>query len=185
MLILGSKSPRRKEILKMVNINFKTILKDVPEDIKCDDPKNYPLLTSKKKADALINDYPNDVILCCDTIVYINNLILGKPKSYEDAYNMIKMIQNNTHYVITGVFLGNIHKQLNYDVITKVKVGAMTDEEIKNYISTSEPYDKAGSYAIQGEFAKYIESIDGDYYNVMGLPINSIYNNLKEFKNFL
>ena len=94
---------------------------------------------------------------------------------------MIKLLQGNSHYVVTGVFLGNKKKSYTFSVATKVTVSKMCEDEILEYINTSEPYDKAGGYAIQGIFGKFIESIDGDYYNVVGLPINSIYKYLKEF----
>lgn len=182
MLILGSKSPRRKEILSSVGIDFKVIIKEVEEDISCNDYLEYPKLTAIKKANALIDEVSDeDCILCCDTIVYINDSILGKPHNKSEAYEMIKLLQGNSHYVVTGVFLGNKKKSYTFSVATKVTVSKMCEDEILEYINTTEPYDKAGGYAIQGIFGKFIESIDGDYYNVVGLPINSIYKYLKEF----
>lgn len=185
MLILGSKSPRRKEILSLVGLDFKVIIKEVEEDIVCDNYLDYPKLTAIKKAMALIDEVnPDDIILCCDTIVHIGNEILGKPHNKEEAFQMIKNISGNTHEVVTGVFLGNKDEQVTYSVLTKVTVSTLTDQEIIDYINTSEPYDKAGGYAIQGLFGKYIEKIDGDYYNVVGLPISSIYKYLKLLKNY-
>ena len=182
MLILGSKSPRRKEILAYVGIDFKVLIKEVEEDIICDNYLDYPILTAVKKANALIDEIDkDDIILCCDTIVYAKGEILGKPHNQEEAFQMIKMIAGDSHYVVTGVFLGNKNKQVKYSVSTKVKVSKMNDEEILSYVNTNEPYDKAGGYAIQGIFGKYIEGIEGDYYNVVGLPINSIYKALKDF----
>ena len=182
MLILGSKSQRRKEILESMGIDFKIIIKDVEENIKCDDYLEYPKLTALKKALALINEVSNeDIILCCDTIVYAKGKILGKPNNLEEAYQMIKDIQDDYHYVVTGVFLGNKEKAYNLSVSTKVIVSAMNDEEILEYVKSPEPYDKAGGYAIQGLFGKFIEGIEGDYYNVVGLPINTINKLLKEF----
>lgn len=183
MLILGSKSPRRKEILTQAGILFKVVIKEVDENIVCDDYLKYPMLLALKKAQALFDEVnKEDIILCCDTIVYAKGEILGKPHNKEEAYQMIKKISNDSHYVVTGVFLGNKDKQINYSVKTKVTVSKLTDEEINNYINTLEPYDKAGGYAVQGIFAKHIESIDGDYYNIVGLPINSVYQNLKTFE---
>lgn len=182
MLILGSKSPRRKEILASVGIDFKVLTKEVEEDIKCDNYLDYPMLTAIKKADAILDIVSDeDIVLCCDTIVYAKGEILGKPHNREEAYQMIKNISGDSHYVVTGVFLGNKDKQLKYSISTKVNVSKMSDEEINSYVDTTEPYDKAGGYAIQGIFGKYIESIEGDYYNVVGLPINSIYKALKDF----
>lgn len=181
MIILGSKSPRRKEILEMINVPFKVVSKDIKEDIKCLDYKKYPLLTAKKKGEAFNNEYLDDIIVTADTIVYIDNMILGKPKDKEEAYQMIKMISGKTHEVITGVYLRYHDMVDNFTVSTLVTVSNLSDEEIKEYVNTSEPYDKAGAYAIQGIFGKFISKIDGDYYNVMGLPINAIYEKIKEY----
>lgn len=181
MLILASKSPRRKEILEMSKIPFKIIIEDVKEDVENSNPSEYVIKTSEKKALPLINSYPDDVILCCDTVVYIDNKILEKPHSKEEAFQMIKEIQGRSHFVLTGVYLGNIKKHDSFSVKTKVIVDRLSDQEIEEYVNTSEPYDKAGAYAIQGIFGKYIKGIVGDYYNVMGLPINAIQKKLKKF----
>ena len=180
MIILGSKSPRRKEILEMAGIPFKVVVSDVEEDIKCDNYLDYPRLTARKKGEALIPLYPNDTIITADTIVYLDSVILGKPKNKKEAYDMISLISGKSHIVVTGVYIKTKNKEYNYSVETKVYVSRLTNEEIEAYIETSEPYDKAGAYAIQGIFGKYIEKIEGDYYNVMGLPINSIYERIKE-----
>lgn len=179
MLILGSKSPRRKEILEMAQIPFKTELIDVKEDVIDSDAKSYVMKTALKKGEEYISKFPNDTILCADTIVDVDNKVLEKPKSRIDAFNMIKLIQGRFHYVHTGVFLGNKDHYDNFIVSTKVYVCKMSDDEINNYVDTKEPYDKAGSYAIQGIFAKYIEKIEGDYYNVMGLPLHEIVKRIK------
>ena len=177
MLILASKSPRRKEILEMINIDFKVALLDVSEDVIEDDPKKYVLKTAYKKGEAASQKYNNDTVLSCDTIVVLEDEILEKPKYRQDAYNMIKKI-----FVYTGVFIGN--KKENFEesffVSTKVIVDELTEDEINEYINTQEPYDKAGGYAIQGIFGKYIKGIEGDYFNVVGLPINEIYKKLKK-----
>ena len=180
MIILGSKSPRRKEILEMVGIPFKVVESNVEENIKCDNYKDYPVLTAKIKAEPLLKQYPDDIIITADTIVYCDGRILGKPKNKEEAYFMIKLISGRSHIVVTGVYIKTKNKEYNYNVETEVVVSKLTEEEINNYIEKSEPYDKAGAYAIQGIFGKYIEKINGDYYNVMGLPINSIYEKIKE-----
>lgn len=182
MLILGSKSPRRKEILESMGIDFKVVIKDVDEDIECSDYLEYPKLTALKKANAILDEVnSSDIVLCCDTIVYAKGKILGKPHSVSEAYQMIKDIQGDFHHVVTGVYLGNKEKSYNFSVSTKVIVSNMTDEEILSYVNTTEPFDKAGGYAIQGIFGKHIEGIVGDYYNVVGLPINTIYQCLKNF----
>lgn len=179
MIILASKSPRRKEILTMAGIDFKVVVKDVAEDVLEANPALYALKTAQKKALAVLEDYPNEIILSADTVVTVDNLILEKPKNLDDARHMIKLISGREHKVITGVYLGNKIKHEVFSVETKVYVSSLTDDEIEEYINTPEPYDKAGGYAIQGIFGKYIEKIDGDYYNVVGLPINTIINKLK------
>ena len=180
MIILGSKSPRRKEILEMTGIPFKVVIEDVAEDVKCDNYLDYPRLTAKKKGLPLVKLYQDDIIITADTIVYCDERILGKPKTKEEAYEMIKLISGRSHIVVTGVYIKTKTQEYNYSVETKVFVSKLGEDEINNYINTKEPYDKAGAYAIQGIFGKYIEKIDGDYYNVMGLPINSIYEKIKE-----
>lgn len=182
MLILGSKSPRRKEILEKSGIDFIIVTKDVEENIKENDPDLFTMKTAEKKANAIINDYPNDIILCADTVVACDNKILGKPHNKEEAYQMIKMISGKSHKVVTGVYLGNIHEHQLFSVSTIVNVKKLTEDQINEYINTKEPYDKAGAYAIQGLFGKYIESINGEYENVVGLPIEEIKKKLNLIK---
>lgn len=183
MLILVSKSPRRKEILEMSKIDFRILILNVDENVDEKDPRKYVELTAKKKGLAGIDVLPDDTILSCDTIVVIDNEILEKPKNKDDAYQMIKKIAGRSHMVYTGVYLGskNGHFEECFHVETKVNVSKMTENEIINYINTDEPYDKAGGYAIQGLFGKYIEGIEGDYFNVVGVPINEINKHLKKF----
>ncbi len=181
MLILGSQSPRRKEILHMANIPFRCEVIDVCEDVVDDDPKEYVLKTALKKGLSYLQKFPFDVVLCADTIVEVDNEILEKPKNMEDAKRMIKDISGRSHYVHTAVFLGDKESHDLFLVTTKVYVSALTDEEISEYVALSEPYDKAGAYAIQGIFGKYIEKIDGDYYNVMGLPLCEVNKRLKKY----
>lgn len=182
MLILASKSPRRREILEMINIEFKVLNLDVEENVEENNPVEYVKKTAMKKGLAASNIMENDTILSCDTIVVLENEILEKPKSKEDAFNMIKKLAGKNHLVYTGVYLANKSQNYceNFYVGTKVIVDELTDDEINEYINTSEPYDKAGGYAIQGLFGKYIKGIEGDYFNVVGLPINEIYARLKK-----
>lgn len=181
MIILGSKSPRRKEILEKANIPFEIVTKDVDEHIDEKDPYLYCIKCARKKALAILNDYPDRIVLCADTIVVVDNQILGKPKDIIEARKMIRSISGRSHEVITSVFLGNASKNETFSETTKVVVEVLTDEEIEEYIKTDEPYDKAGAYAIQGLFKKYIKELDGDYYNVMGLPIDKVVSKLSSF----
>ncbi len=180
MVILGSKSPRRKEILEMLGIDFKIYVPSVAEDIKdFISPYEYVYKTALKKGIAVSKVYPNDTVICADTIVTIENQILEKPKDKNDARRMCELISGKVHSVLTAVYISKDGKDETFVKETKVYISKMKNEEIEEYIETLEPYDKAGGYAIQGIFAKFIEKIEGDYYNVMGLPLNEIYKRLK------
>ena len=170
-IILASKSPRRTEILSLMNINHIIIPSKEKEVI---DPTLKPhevvMSLAYQKANSIATLYPNDLVIGADTIVVINNEILGKPKDYNDAVRMLSLLQNNTHQVITGVSLIKGNNIVTFHVISNVTFKPMTKEDIDNYISKENVYDKAGSYAIQGEHATFVDHIDGDYYNIVGLP---------------
>ena len=182
-IILASNSPRRKELLELAKVDFKIITKDVEEVLdKTKEVSKQIEQIAYTKANAVAVDYPECLVIGADTVVVINDQILGKPKDKEDARRMMKMLQNNTHQVITGVALcykGNVEL---FHEVTNVIFYPMTDEEIENYINSKDIYDKAGAYAIQGEAALYIQSIVGDYYNVMGLPISRLYKKIQQIK---
>ncbi len=144
-------------------------------------PKELVEELSKRKATAIFQKFPEEIVLGADTVVAYDDEILEKPKDDADAYRMIKLLQGNCHQVYTGVTILSPQKQLTFSVKTDVYVKAMTPEEIKDYIATGEGRDKAGSYAIQGIFSKYIESYDGDFENVVGLPGKAVVEALKEF----
>lgn len=181
-LILGSKSPRRREILSMVGIDFEVVTKNVDEKVVAKDPKEKVKKIAMKKCNAIFDDYPDNVVLCADTIVLTEKgEVLEKPKDIDDARRMIEDISGTYHYVYTAFIIKSKDKEITHLEETKVFVTKMSKYEIEEYIHTTEPYDKAGAYAIQGLFGKYIEKIEGDYYNVMGLPINKVYECLKEF----
>ena len=180
-IILASKSPRRKEILEMAGYSFEVKVSNADENVIADDIKEMSLMISKRKCDAVYNENQDAIIISADTIVVIDNKVLEKPKSIDNCREMINMIQDNVHEVYTSVVVKSKDKEVSFLETTKVYVGKMTKEEIEEYINTTEPYDKAGGYAIQGIFGKYIEKIEGDYYNVMGLPIYRLNKVLKEF----
>ena len=142
-------------------------------------------INTGKTAESGITDKEDDtksiIVLGADTVVYAGGMILGKPKNKEEAREMIKMLSGNVHSVFTGFTIVQADGKSVTDYSeTKVYVYPMTDEEIEDYISSNEPYDKAGAYGIQGLFGKYVEKIDGDYNNVVGLPVSKIIYTLKE-----
>lgn len=181
-LVLASGSPRRKEILNYLNIPFEIVVSDFEE--KIDENKSLEeeiKRLSKGKASTVFKENKNATIIGADTIVTINNKILGKPKDKQEAYRMLKFLSGNKHTVITGVTIISKDITDTFAVLSDVYFNVLKDEEINEYIATGEPMDKAGAYAIQGFGSKFIHKIDGDYYAVMGLPISEIYKRLKAF----
>ena len=175
--ILASASERRQELLKRLIESFEVVVSDFEED-KVEfngDIETYVMTLSKGKALDVANKVPKDtIIIAADTIVTINNKILGKPKDKNDAYNMLKLLSNNVHRVYSGVTVLNtntntIESKCTY---TEVYFSELSDQEIYDYISTGECNDKAGAYGIQGLGGVFVEKINGCYYNVVGLPLN-------------
>lgn len=183
-IILASASPRRKEILSLLDLPFKTMVSDADETAGPSLPAYFIAESlSLKKAAAVAKNLTNhSLIIGADTIVVLNDNILGKPKDDTDAFNMLKSLSGNWHSVISGVTVldNKSAKSESFYVETKVKFAEITDEEIKNYIKTREPMDKAGAYGIQGKGSKFIEQIQGDYFNVVGLPLHALYSVLKK-----
>lgn len=187
-IILASKSARRKELLESLDVKFEIISKNTEE--KLDENKNHYeecMRTAKEKAKAIFDDIKDDVIVIgSDTIVSLGKKIYGKPKNRLDAFNMIKKFSGNSHEVISSIcFLvrksGIVYEELDYDKCT-VKVSCMSDDEINSWIDSNDVYSKAGAYAIQEGFGKYIEKIDGDYYSIVGFPLHKVYELLKKYK---
>ena len=181
-IILGSKSPRRQTLIKELGFDFEIRTKEVeeiyPEDLNI---RVVPEYLAKLKASTLeknIDD--NEILLTSDTVVILNNQLLGKPESRAESIQMLKSLSGNMHEVITGVYLCSTSIQKTFSSITKVYFSGLTDEEIEHYVDSFEPFDKAGSYGIQ-EWIGYIgiSKIEGCYYNVMGLPLHDIYKALK------
>lgn len=191
-IILASGSPRRKELLTNMGLSFEIevsnceeiVTKKVPEEIVTE----LSDLKASEVAQRIINTGKYDDFLCigADTLVFLKDKRLGKPKDEADACDMIKSLSNNTHHVITGVtairVTGDSYDKFSFSEKTEVNVSELSDEEITEYVKTKEPMDKAGGYAIQGLFAKYIDSICGDYSNVVGLPVPKLYSELKSRK---
>lgn len=181
-VILASKSPRRKQLMDLLNINYEIIVADIDESInEQNDLRKEIENLSYLKAKKVFNDNQDSLVIGSDTIVVVNDEVLGKPKDEEDAFRMIKLLQNNKHQVITGVTLLSLKGPETFSVVSDVYFESMSDEEIREYIKTKEPMDKAGAYAIQGIGAKYISKIDGDYYAIMGFPISEVNKRIKKY----
>lgn len=176
-IILASESARRVDILRTLGISFAIIPPDIDESRKKDEPpKEYVLRVSHEKAQKVGSYFPDKWVIAADTVVVYKNRILGKPMNEKEAFNMLKTLSGKWHKVITGFCVLNLSKKTTYRdaVETKVFVRDLYDEEIKRYIKTSEPLDKAGSYAVQGRGGYMVKEIKGSYTNVVGLPICEI-----------
>jgi len=183
-IILASKSPRRQELLKGLNLNFEVRTKDVEENYPSTmAPEEVPLFLAEKKANAFIDELkPNEIIITSDTIVIHDGKILEKPKSKEDAHQMLRTLANSTHTVVTGVCIQSLEKKELFSDHTLVEFNPLTDEEIDFYIENYEPFDKAGSYGAQDWIGFVaIKKLTGSYFNVMGLPVHLVYDVLKRF----
>lgn len=183
-IILASASPRRKELLAGLDLNFEVkVIKDVsesyPEDLRAEEVPQY---ISREKA-AAYQVAENELLLTADTVVVVNNTILGKPHDAADARRMLRLISGRTHQVVTGVTLTTAKAQKTFGVTTDVTFRQLTDDEIDYYITHYRPFDKAGAYGIQ-EWIGYVgvTSIHGSYYNVMGLPVQRIYQEIMEME---
>lgn len=181
-IILASKSPRRLQILKDHGIEPLVMPVDadesLPDGIKMEDAVEYLALVKARQCYELVkgnSEYSGYMIIGSDTIVYKDE-IMGKPENRSDAFRMISAIRNDRHFVSTGVALINVDNAKEYVTsgVTEVFCKDYSDEDIERYLDTDEPYDKAGAYAIQGIFGQYIDHIDGDYDNVVGLPYSLV-----------
>lgn len=182
-IVLGSKSARRKELLELMGYEFSVDGADTDETVRdYRDPEDYVRKIALKKSEVIAKRHPDKLVICADTVVCIKNEILGKPVSPDDARRMIRLLSGRCHYVLTAVVLDYRGRKVSFVEKTEVVIDRLTEEEIEEYVASDEPYDKAGAYAIQGRFAKHISKINGDYYNVMGLPINRLYHEIKNIE---
>ncbi len=207
-IILGSASPRRRELLEQIGLEFEIVVSDAREHYKSTRPEDIVRELALMKAEHVAKEVErrekeraeqasipgldtgeahlrNVVILGADTIVVRDGQILGKPSDEEAAFSMLKSLQGRMHQVYTGVAVldfdgsGSL-RTISHAEETKVYVHEMTDEEIRRYIAAGESMDKAGAYGVQGRFAAFIDRIEGDYYNVVGLPVAYLYHTVKE-----
>ncbi len=182
-IVLASKSPRRKELLSLLDLDFEIITADIDETMNPSLAVTDEVARiSYEKALAVANNtYGNTVIISADTVVEFNGRVMGKPKDKLDAFNMLKSLSGNTHKVHTAVTVLSGDKHETRVITTAVTFRDITDEEITAYIKTGEPMDKAGSYGIQGRGSKFVSKIVGDYFNVVGLPVCELSLMLKNF----
>jgi septum formation protein len=177
-IILASGSPRRQQFLKELDVDFEIQLKDIeeiyPEHLQAEEITNF---LAKLKASAFVADLEeNDILITSDTIVWLNNKALGKPKDYDDAFEMLTEMSGTTHKVITSVCLKTKDKEIVFYEETLVTFTALSSDEIKYYLNNYKPFDKAGSYGIQEWIGLVaIEKIEGSYANVVGLPTHRLY----------
>nr|WP_090866437.1 Maf family protein [Oceanobacillus limi] len=181
-LILASSSPRRQELLNQVNIPF-TIRKQTFDEslIRTSDPVEKVQQLAKSKGENVSLLKENEVILSADTVVSYKQQIFEKPKNQEDAYNMLSTLCGNTHAVYTGYMIRSSEHHVIRVEKTEVEFWNLTEQEMNWYLSTTEPYDKAGGYGIQQIGAMFVKKIKGDYFNVVGLPLSTVVRDLRDF----
>ena len=184
-VLLASNSPRREELLRGLDIDFEIkLLPDIdesyPSDLPVEEVAEFIALKKAKSYTSNLND--DELLITADTVVILNNVIYGKPSNKEEAKEMLCVLSGNIHRVISGVCLASTKKKTSFSVVSDVEFSELTNEEIAYYIERYAPYDKAGSYGIQ-EWIGYIgvKHLSGSYFNIMGLPIQRLYNEMKRF----
>jgi septum formation protein len=183
-IVLGSQSPRRKELFAGLNLPFSVEVREVDEQFPAEmSPVEVPEFLAVIKSNPFHADFqPDQLLITADTIVLIDNKVLGKPLDYEHAFDMLQLLSGRKHTVITGVCITSAQKQVTFSDYTDVWFKSLSNDEIDYYLTHYHPYDKAGSYGVQ-EWIGYvaIEKIEGSYFNVMGLPIQRLYEELLKF----
>ena len=181
-IILASKSPRRKELMGLLFPQFEVQALDVDETL----PEGVSLgraveLLALRKGQAVAGAEPDALVIAADTLVTLGSVVLGKPTGREDAARMLRLLSGRVHQVYTGVALLEGERTNRFHCVTDVEFSPLTEEEIRWYLSTGEPFDKAGAYGIQGYGARFIRGIREDFFNVMGLPVNELYRQIMQF----
>jgi septum formation protein len=183
-IILASASPRRKELLEKIGLRFKVEPSNYEEDMQSGlEPHEFAQKISLEKAEVVASRHKNAIVIAADTLIVSGSQILGKPHTENEARKILETINGKPHSVITGfsVIDTGENKTLSKSVETKVYIRKLTSAEIDAYVKSKEPLDKAGAYAIQGLGAVIVEKIEGDYFNVIGLPLSALTEALKEF----
>jgi septum formation protein len=186
-IILASGSPRRRELLAQIGIKTEVIPSYADENTDIADPEKRVEELARRKCVEVARDIPSGIFLGADTVVSVDGEILGKPADAQEAAAMLRRISGRTHQVYTGVALmqkeaGNVIRKGVFSEKTDVTVAELDERDIEEYIASGEPMDKAGAYGIQGIFAKYVTRIDGEYSNVVGLPLSGVYARLKKVR---
>ncbi len=181
-IILASASPRRRELLKLIFSDYTCIAADIPEIVP-DGILNEkaPEYLARLKAEHIAKSYKDALVIGADTSVLLNDKILGKPKNIDDAREMLASLSGNIHKVITGCALCYKGKTVSFSAVTEVEFYELSETEIEEYIKTDEPYDKAGGYGIQSKGGLFVKKINGDYFNVVGLPVANLNKYIKSF----
>lgn len=181
-IILASASPRRKELMELAGYDFEVICADivevVPEEAM---PQEVVMSLALQKAQAVAAEHKEAVVIGSDTVVALDGKILGKPHSEQEACEMLRSLSGRTHKVFTGVAIVCGGKVKNFFDETDVEFYSLGDDEIKKYVATGEPTDKAGAYGIQGKGSVFVKRINGDFFSVMGLPIAKLYREMSDF----
>jgi septum formation protein len=183
-IVLASQSPRRKQLLEWAEVNFEIIVEPTDETYPDNlDPCNVAIYIATQKAAAVKNKAPDKIIIAADTIVVLNNEIIGKPKDRQDAVQILSKLSGSHHQVITGVSIWNKSTEVSFSDLTDVEFHYLTQSQIEFYVDKYKPYDKAGAYAIQEWIGVVgIKTIRGDFYNVMGLPVSRVVQALEKMK---
>ena len=172
MIVLASNSPRRKQLMRLICPSFEIDPADIEESTAGNIAlEHMPEYLALQKAEQIHQKHPDDIVIGCDTGVFIDNMMIGKPSSDRTAFEILKMLSGRTHKVITGCAVFRGDEKYSFSQTTEVEFYPLSDDEINEYIATGEPGDKAGAYGIQGKGALLVKEIRGDYYNVVGLPV--------------
>ena len=183
--ILASRSPRRSKLLTKIGIIFETHPSKFIEDLSIDlPPSDLSMNFAESKAREVAKKYKSSWVIGADTIVTLKGKIFGKPNSFDEGNEMLRALSGKTHDVFTGVSIQNIEKKINLTFYerTKVTLKKLTDEDIFFYLKNHKPYDKSGSYGIQGYFSVFVKKINGCYFNIVGLPLHKLYLMLKSIE---
>lgn len=180
--ILASASPRRRELLRLITREFEVRISDCPEEVPAGLPvRKAPELLARQKAEAVAVRFPEDLVIGADTGVFFGREMFGKPKDAEDAARMLRILSGKTHEVITGCALCLQGKTHSFSVHSKVTFYPFGEDEIRAYLQTGESFDKAGAYGIQGRGSLLVQRIQGDYYNIVGLPVAALNREIRQF----